>query len=101
MTENRVSMHTRITMVSAWVCFSAALAWMAILLSAVGERYLTHAMPFGFMAWVVAIQVRSENSWPMRSHTDGYYLTRFFAFTFLVELAGIWGFVRLRLKSGK
>ena len=66
----------------AWVFFLAALVWTVLLALAAGRIYLTHAMPGGFLNWILDIQVRGTNDWPEPEfHTRAYYLVRFFALT--------------------
>ena len=97
--QKRAKTVMRVSTVLAWIFFVAGLVWAVLLLTAIGDS-LTHTTPFGFFDWVVNIQTRDEIGWPRHlRHTEVYYVTRFFAWTFVAEGLGFWGFVHLRRKA--
>ncbi len=88
------------TGVLAWVLFLMALAWSAVVTVAVADIYLFHTLPFGFLEWVVNIQVRNTVYWPGRGHhSNAYYVGRFFVLTGLLEGLGVWSYLYLRGQS--
>lgn len=93
--------HTNINIITlvAWFCFIAGLSWAVLLVVAIVSTQVTHAVPLRFFDWIVEIQIRGTNHWPLRDHQNAYYFIRFFVFTLLVECVGVWGFFRLRSKS--
>jgi len=95
----RTQTNSNVVTLTAWICFVAGLGWTVLLLYAVIGTELTRTFPLRFFDWVVEIQNRGTSRWPLPSHSEAYYLTKFFVLTFLLECLGIWGFLRLRSRS--
>jgi len=73
------------------VVFTCSLLWLAVLLTGLGDIYLSRDVPYRtFSDWAVDIQVREYL--PGRPpHSQSYYIVRFYIETALVLCAGVLG----------
>jgi hypothetical protein len=74
----------------------ASTLWVIILFSAIGNIYISHAIPYSLSEWIVSVQVEG-NYWPgQQPHSTLFYLARFYAFTAILICAGIISAVHLK-----
>jgi hypothetical protein len=87
---------TKLLKVLAFACIPLAVAWTSCLLLESWWIYVAHTSGSSFVDWIVEIQVRGTENWPVPTHSTFFYVARFFLFTLAVVAIGVWGYLYLR-----
>jgi len=87
--EFPMRLKTRVVKGLLLAVFVGSLLWVVVSLSALGNIYLSHSIPYSFNEWIVYVQIGGE-CWPGREpHSTLFYLVRFYALTAVIICAGV------------
>jgi len=83
-----MQLKTRVVKGLMLVIVAGSALWVGALFLALGNIYLSHAIPYSFNEWIVNVQIRNNYRPGQQPYSPLFYVVRFYAVTTVIICGG-------------